>query len=140
MLEASSLRELHVHLDGDSVYVSRNEGGCKMVAPPEEAAASAPKTAITVSEAEPVKEKEADVPEGELILSPLVGTFFASAAPEKPAFVRVGETVKAGQVLCIVEAMKVMNEITAKRDGVVAEVLAVNEQLVEFNQPLIRIV
>jgi len=141
MLEASSLRELHVTLGGDSVYLSRNESGFRTVDTPEVGASvdagSAPVALSPAEKAEPVQAAAAS---GELVLSPLVGTFFASAAPEKPVFVRVGDSVKAGQTLCIVEAMKVMNEITAKRDGIITEILAENEQLVEYNQPLIRMV
>ena len=132
MLEASSLREMHVTLGGDSVYLSKNAAGFATVFPENEE-----RPEVSVILPEPNKE---DKQSGEPVLSPLVGTFFASAAPEKPPFVKAGDAVKAGQVLCIVEAMKVMNEITAKRDGVVTEILAANGQLVEYNQPLMRIV
>jgi acetyl-CoA carboxylase biotin carboxyl carrier protein len=76
---------------------------------------------------------------GHLITSPFVGTFYRSPAPDQPAFVEVGAPVRKGQVLCIVEAMKLMNEIESEVAGKVAEVLVQNAQPVEFGQPLFRI-
>lgn len=74
--------------------------------------------------------------EGNVIESPLVGTFYESASPDKPAFVKVGSKVKEGDVLCIVEAMKIMNEITSKFDGTVTEILVKNQDMVEYGQHL----
>jgi acetyl-CoA carboxylase biotin carboxyl carrier protein len=76
---------------------------------------------------------------GHLITSPFVGTFYRTPAPDQPAFVDVGSVVKKGQVLCIVEAMKLMNEIESEVAGKVTEILAQNAQPVEFGQPLFRI-
>jgi acetyl-CoA carboxylase biotin carboxyl carrier protein len=73
------------------------------------------------------------------VTSPFVGTFYRSASPEVPAFVEVGQNVRKGQVLCIVEAMKLMNEIEAEAEGRVVEVLVQNGQTVEFGEPLFRI-
>lgn len=73
------------------------------------------------------------------IVSPIVGTFYKSPAPEKAAYVKIGDNVVEGQVVCIVEAMKVMNEITATTSGVVSEILVNDGDGVEFNQPLFRI-
>lgn len=70
------------------------------------------------------------------LLSPMVGTFYAQSSPEKPPFVKVGDTVKKGQTICIIEAMKLMNEIESEYDGVIVEVLVDNEDMVEFGQPL----
>ena len=70
------------------------------------------------------------------LLSPMVGTFYAQAAPEKPPFVKVGDKVKKGQTICIIEAMKLMNEIESEYDGEIAELLVENEEMVEFGQPL----
>lgn len=70
------------------------------------------------------------------LVSPMVGTFYAQAAPEKPPFVKVGDKVKKGQTICIIEAMKLMNEIESEYDGEIAEVLVKNEEMVEFGQPL----
>jgi len=76
---------------------------------------------------------------GQLINSPFVGTFYRTPAPDQPAYVEVGSVVKKGQVLCIVEAMKLMNEIESEISGKVAEILVENAQPVEFGQPLFRI-
>lgn len=76
---------------------------------------------------------------GHEIRSPFVGTFYRSAAPGEPAFVEVGKKVKAGQTLCIIEAMKLMNEIEADRDGVIKEILVDNELPVEYDQVLFLI-
>lgn len=73
---------------------------------------------------------------GHIVKSPMVGTFYRSPSPGAKSFVEVGQTVKAGQVLCIIEAMKMLNQIESDRNGVVSAVLAENEKPVEFDQPL----
>jgi len=78
--------------------------------------------------------------EGTLVTSPIVGTFYASQGPDKESFVKVGSRVKKGDTLCIIEAMKLMNEIDSEVDGEVVEVLVENEQMVEYGQPLFRII
>jgi acetyl-CoA carboxylase, biotin carboxyl carrier protein len=83
--------------------------------------------------AEPIKK------EGILVSSPIVGTFYASPSPDSESYVTVGSKVKKGQVLCIIEAMKLMNEIESEVDGEIIEVLAEKEQMVEYGQPLFRI-
>jgi len=99
--------------------------------------AAAPVSAAAV--AAPV----ADIPQqhasGTAIKSPMVGTFYASPGTDKPPFVEVGKKVVAGDVLCIIEAMKMMNEITAEHDGVITEVCVENKQIVEFGTVLFRI-
>ncbi len=99
------------------------------VAAPAPAAAPAPKADA----------KAADKP-GVLVNSPFVGTFYRAPSPDSPPFVEVGTKVKKGQTLCIVEAMKLMNEIEAEADGTVAEILVQNATPVEFGEPLFRIV
>jgi len=89
------------------------------------------------------KQEEAKVEpkeEGSLVISPIVGTFYGSPGPDSKSFVQVGSKVKKGDVLCIIEAMKLMNEIECETDGEVAEILVKNEQMVEYGQPLFRIV
>ena len=76
---------------------------------------------------------------GKAVKSPFVGTFYRSSSPETEAFVKVGDTVSKGQVLCIVEAMKIMNEIESDFDGVIAEICVENENYVEFGQPLFKL-
>ena len=80
-----------------------------------------------------------DAAAGNVVASPLVGTFYAAASPDAEPFVKVGDTVKKGQVLGIIEAMKLMNEIESEYDGVVEAVLVKNEDVVEYGQPLFRI-
>ena len=71
------------------------------------------------------------------IHSPIVGTFYGSASPETPAFIQVGDRISTGQTICIIEAMKIMNEIESDVDGIVTEILVENASPVEFNQPLV---
>ena len=89
--------------------------------------------------AEEKKESTLDIGSDKVVTSPLVGTFYSSASPEAEAFVKEGDTVKKGQVLGIIEAMKLMNEIESEYDGVVEAVLVNNEDVVEYGQPLFRI-
>lgn len=78
--------------------------------------------------------------EGTVITAPLVGTFYGSPAPDQPTFVKVGDTVAEGDVVCIIEAMKFMNEVNSEVSGKVAEILVKDGELVEYGQPLIRII
>lgn len=77
---------------------------------------------------------------GNVVKAPIVGTFYAAASPEDAPFVKVGDTVKKGDVLMIIESMKLMNEVTSDFDGVVEEILVANGDAVEYDQPLMRIV
>jgi acetyl-CoA carboxylase biotin carboxyl carrier protein len=70
------------------------------------------------------------------IVSPMVGTYYASPSPDKPVFIKVGDKVKKGQTVCIIEAMKLMNEIESEVDGEIVKILVNNEEMVEFGQPL----
>lgn len=99
-------------------------------APPAAPAPSAPAVGSEAAPAAPAK------PSGHTIKSPMVGTFYRSPSPGAKSFVEVGQTVKAGQVLCIIEAMKMLNQIESDKNGVVSAVLAENEKPVEFDQPL----
>jgi acetyl-CoA carboxylase biotin carboxyl carrier protein len=81
-------------------------------------------------------EISAPVVSGHVVRSPMVGTFYASASPDAPSFAEVGKHVNAGDTLCIVEAMKMMNQIEANKSGVIKEILAQNEDAIEFDQPL----
>lgn len=84
----------------------------------------------------PVKE---EIPAGNIVKAPIVGTFYAAASPDEPPYVKVGDTVKKGDVLMIIESMKLMNEVTSDFDGVVEEILVSNGEAVEYDQPLMRI-
>ena len=87
-----------------------------------------------------IPEDKVEFKEGNLVKAPIVGTFYKSTSPDKPPIVNVGTKVKKGDLLCIIEAMKVMNEIKSEFDGEIAEVLVENEEMVEFGQPMFRIV
>ena len=91
--------------------------------------AAAPVAAIPVNEAPPEET-------GYVARSPMVGTFYRAPNPESPDFVKVGDTVKVGQTLCIIEAMKLLNEIESEKDGVIKQILCENGQGIEFDQPL----
>ena len=103
--------------------------------------APAPTAARSVAAPPPSAPSPAAVPEkkGVVVSSPFVGTFYRTPAPDQPPFAEVGAVVKKGQILCIVEAMKLMNEIEAELGGKVTEILVENGQPVEFGQPLFRI-
>ena len=93
----------------------------------------------TVVEIDSTKKEEPKDENLQIIPSPMVGTFYSSDAPDKPAYVKVGDKIHKGQVVCIVEAMKLMNEIESEFDGEVVEVCAKNEEMVEYGAPLLKI-
>ncbi|MBS6645394.1 MAG: acetyl-CoA carboxylase biotin carboxyl carrier protein [Clostridiaceae bacterium] len=105
------------------------------------AAPAMPMAAPVQMPLEPVEEKQDTnlIGSDNVVVSPLVGTFYNAASPDSEPFVKVGDTVKKGQVLGIIEAMKLMNEIESEFDGVVEAVLVNNEDIVEYGQPLFRI-
>jgi len=133
LVEESGINELEISEGEESVRISR--GAMVQAAPMMQAA---PVAAAPAAVAAPVT-AEAAAPaaiSGHLVRSPMVGTFYASASPDAPAFVEVGQHVNAGDTLCILEAMKMMNQIEADKSGVVKEILASNEDAIEFDQPL----
>ena len=105
-------------------------------APPPVAAPAAPAPAAPAA---PIAES-APATKGHVVKSPMVGTFYRSPAPTSPSFAEVGQTVKVGDVICIVEAMKMMNQIEADKAGTIEAILAENGEPVEFDQPLFSIV
>ena len=131
--DQSSLREFSYKNGTDELQFSKNEA--RLV--PEVAPQVAP--AETVVEEVPAPAEAIVAAEGDVVESPLVGVAYLAAGPDKPAFVSVGDSVKKGQTLVIIEAMKVMNEIPAPKDGVVTEILVSNEEMVEFGKGLVRI-
>lgn len=140
IFDASSLTELSIEEDGTNIYLSRNR---EVVAAPQPIAYSAPQTAVAPTQAavaEPIADaNENTAPKtagGHTVCSPIVGTFYAAPSPDSDDYVAIGDKVKVGQTLCIVEAMKVMNEIEADKAGTIAEILIENGQAVEYNQPL----
>jgi acetyl-CoA carboxylase biotin carboxyl carrier protein len=148
LLEESNIDEIEIKEGEESVRISRNGGQQLMVpppgyAPPGYAPYGAPMAAAPAAVARaPAAEAPAQAPatSGHTVTSPMVGTFYASASPTSPPFVEIGQTVKVGDVLCIVEAMKMMNQIEADKAGTVEAILAENGEPVEFEQPLVSIV
>ena len=146
--DQSSLREFSYKNGADELQFSKNEARMASEAPAQVAPAptavaaspvvSAPSTPVE-SAVEEAPAPAQVAPEGDVVESPLVGVAYLAAGPDKPAFVTVGDSVKKGQTLVIIEAMKVMNEIPAPKDGVVTEILVSNEEMVEFGKGLVRI-
>lgn len=134
IIENSSLTEFSIK-DGETKITMS-----KLTHPPV-IAAGVPAAPMAATPAQPVaaEEKAEAADEFELILAPIVGTFYSAAAPDVPAYVKVGDHVKAGQTVCILEAMKLMNEIEADYDCEIEAVLVSNEQKVEYGQPLFRV-
>ena len=96
-------------------------------------------TTVSLNKPSRSDNNEDQVPDNEnekSILSPMPGVFYSSQSPEKPPYVKVGDTVKAGQVLCIIESMKIMNEIESEHNGIIKEIIVSNSDPVEFNQPI----
>ena len=149
--DASTLREFSYKNNGEELNLSKNQTSsvaATPVAPAVEVVAATPHTPVVAPvveaattpavAAEPVA-APAQTAEGDVVESPLVGVVYLSPAPDKPAFVSVGDKVTKGQTLLIIEAMKVMNEVPAPKDGIVTEILVKNEEMVEFGKGLVRI-
>jgi len=138
LLEESNIDELEIHEGEESVRISRNSTrvAAAPIAAPVAAAAPAP-VAATAPAAAPAAAAE---PEGHVLRSPMVGTFYRSPSPGAKAFVEEGQSVQAGDVLCIVEAMKMMNQIEADKSGTIGKILVEDGQPLEFDQPLFTII
>ena len=141
LVESSGIAELEIQEGEERVRITRALGrgatadAAPVVSAPMALAASPPPPAPAPAEpAAAVPE-----PEGHLVKSPMVGTFYRAASPGAKPFVEVGDTVQAGDTLCIIEAMKLMNEIESDKSGVVKQILVENGQPVEFGQPLVVI-
>lgn len=143
LLEESNVEELEIREGEETVRISRGRSNTQAVqafyqAPmPAYAPASAPAAAPTA--AAPAAPAAAEASSGHKLRSPMVGTFYRASSPESAPFVSLGQTVKAGDVVCIIEAMKMMNQIQADKAGVVQAILLEDGQAVEFDQPLIII-
>ncbi|WP_416884945.1 acetyl-CoA carboxylase biotin carboxyl carrier protein [Marinospirillum sp.] len=137
LLEESNISEIEIKEGEEAVRISRYSAP---PAAPYYAPAPAPVAAPAVAPAAPAVEASTPVASGHQVLSPMVGTFYRSPAPGASAFIEVGKAVKKGDTLCIVEAMKMMNQIEADKDGVVEAILVEDGQPVEFDQPLVVLV
>ena len=136
LLEESNLTEIEIREGEESVRLSR--AGTPVAAPVAYTAPPSPPPASVVaapSADEPVA-KTGAVPEGTVQRSPMVGTFYAAASPDKPPFVTIGQTVQVGETLAIIEAMKMFNPIEAEVAGTITAVLAKDGQPVEFDEPM----
>jgi acetyl-CoA carboxylase biotin carboxyl carrier protein len=143
LVEQSGISELEVKEGEEAVRIARHPTGgmpqfITMQQAPSAAAAPAP---AAIGAAAPAAEKPAapPSPKKHFVRGPMVGTFYRSPSPGAKPFVEVGQTVKQGQTLCIIEAMKMLNQIESDRNGVIAEILVENGQPVEFDQPLFTI-
>lgn len=140
LVEESGITELEVQEEEGTVRISR---AAPAVAPAAIQYAAAPVAPVAAPAAVPAPASPAEAPTAEVsghqVRSPMVGTFYRSPSPEAKAFVEVGQTVKVGDALCIVEAMKMMNRIEADKAGVVKAILVNDGEAVEFDQPLIVI-
>ncbi|HGI3202374.1 TPA: acetyl-CoA carboxylase biotin carboxyl carrier protein [Streptococcus agalactiae] len=152
--DESSLREFSFKTSDGELSFSKNEGKAPLVptmSPMSHQPEANPTIATPVSNEAGEQTKQATevvseipestvtVAEGDVVESPLVGVAYLASGPDKPNFVSVGDSVKKGQTLMIIEAMKVMNEVPAPHDGVVTEILVANEEVIEFGKGLVRI-
>jgi acetyl-CoA carboxylase biotin carboxyl carrier protein len=143
LLEESNLAELEIKEGEETVRLSRIPKGVVTALPPAAAPAptmrvepQAPAPTSSATSATTASSSEPSLPAGHVVTAPMVGTFYASSNPESPAFVKVGQKVKAGDTLGIIEAMKMFNQIEADIAGTVLAVLVTNGQPVEFDEPM----
>lgn len=136
LLEESQLAEIEIHEGEESVRLIRSH---PQPSAPQTFAAPSPAPAPPAAPATqqlPESEAPQELPEGEVVRSPMVGTFYSSPSPEAEAFVKVGSSVSAGDTLCLIEAMKMFNQIEAEFSGQIVAVLVEDGQPVEFDEPL----
>jgi oxaloacetate decarboxylase alpha subunit len=139
LMNEAQINELHFEQSGVKIHLRKGPGGPFMVETPAVSITSSP----VASNPGPVSIPSADVPASVpvnnhiTVSSPMVGTFYRSPAPDAKPFIEEGDKVEVGQVYCIIEAMKLMNEVKAEVAGKVVKIIAQNGQAVEFNQPLI---
>ena len=132
LIEASDIAELEIVEGEESVRISRNYTAAPVHAAPQIPAAQAVATDISASPGHP----DTSAPKGETIDAPMVGTYYSAASPTSAPFVSVGTKIDIGDTLCIIEAMKMLNQIESDKSGVIKEILLENETPVEFGQPL----
>ena len=134
ILENSNVNEIEVTFWGRRVRVVKNASG--IVANHTQPEILHSNVVDSSNKEESVNKPEEDSLNGEKVLSPMPGVFYSAQSPDKPPFVNEGDRVVKGQVLCIIESMKIMNEIECEQDGIIKKVLVKNSDPVEFNQPL----
>ena len=139
LLEQSSLTEMEITEGEETVKLSRM-GQIAQPAPVQQHMVAAPSPAAASQAAESATtEAVAEQPTGKLVRSPMVGTFYASPSPDSEAFVKVGQSVDIGDTLCMIEAMKMFNQIESEHKGKIKKILVENGQPVEFDEPLFEI-
>lgn len=131
LLEESGIAEIEIKEGEESVRISRHGQAPTYAAP-----LPAPVAAAPVIAAAPAVDEPAGLPSGHQVKSPMVGTFYRSPSPGTPEFVKIGQNVNVGDTLCIIEAMKILNQIEADKSGVVKAALVENGQPVEYGEPL----
>ncbi|PHS72366.1 MAG: acetyl-CoA carboxylase, biotin carboxyl carrier protein [Cycloclasticus sp.] len=132
LIEKSDIAEIEIHEGEESVRINRYSSSQPVAHAPAPIAAPA-----AASVAEPQANQNSDEKlSGHVIKSPMVGTYYSSAAPGSPSFVAIGQSVQKGDTLCIIEAMKILNQIESDASGVIKSILSDNGQAVEFDQPL----
>ncbi len=143
LFEAGSIRELDLKQENIALYLNKNEMNRaiptvksvdQQLNPQQEILPNIPPVETAALVEEPVEVK------GETVNSPIVGVVYTSSEPQAPAFMKVGDKVSVGDTICIIEAMKIMNEVKSDKAGTITEILINNEDVVEFSQPLVRIV
>ncbi|PVV10250.1 MAG: acetyl-CoA carboxylase, biotin carboxyl carrier protein [gamma proteobacterium symbiont of Ctena orbiculata] len=140
LLEESDVAEIEIHEGEESVRISRQSSMPATVAipsmPPQAAVAPVPVAAAAAPAATPEPQAAADEIQGHSVNSPMVGTFYRSPSPGSKPFVEEGQTVAVGDTLCIIEAMKILNQIESDKAGTVKKIMVENGQPVEYNEPL----
>jgi acetyl-CoA carboxylase biotin carboxyl carrier protein len=144
LLEESNIGELEIKEGEESVRIARNSGTTQYFSAPAPAGYAMPAAPAAAPAAAPVATAAAapaaaPAVTGHVVKSPMVGTFYRSPSPGSPSFIEVGKHVKAGDVICIIEAMKMMNQIEADKTGVIEAILVEDGNPVEFDQPLVTI-
>lgn len=139
LLEESDVAEIEIKEGEDSVRISRVSTTPVPAIPMQQYYAPQPMMAPPVAAPQANTPVASDKPTGHVLESPMVGTFYRSSSPGSKSFVEVGHAVKVGDTLCIIEAMKMLNQIQADKSGVIKAILVENEQPVEFGQPLMII-
>lgn len=138
LVEESGISELELTEDGEKVRISRHVAAPQPVAAPAatQNVVAAPAVAAEPVAAAPVQADAPSADDANTVKSPMVGTFYEAPSPDADAFVKVGDKVEVGDTLCIIEAMKLLNEIEAEQAGIVKKVLVNNAEAVEFGEPL----
>jgi acetyl-CoA carboxylase biotin carboxyl carrier protein len=136
LLDTSNVDEIEIHEGEESVRISRHRPLAPSMAPALAMPAQAPVLAAPASPAGAESARDDQLPAGHIVTSPMVGTFYQSSSPGAKPFVEVGHRVQAGDTVCIIEAMKILNQIEADHSGVIGAILVENGQPVEYGQPL----